>query len=60
MGALTYFFQYFMSWLVGLFNLLNSIVIDDLYGFEIRFGWLLIGFIVLSMVIALFWKGARG
>lgn len=60
MGALTYFFQHLISWLMGFFNLINGIVIDSYYGIEIRFGWLLIGFIVLSMITSLFWKGARG
>ena len=60
MGAFTTFTYYLQSWLLGLFNFLNSIVIDTYYGFEIRVGWLLVAFIVLSMVISLFWKGARG
>ena len=54
------FTRYLQSWIIGIFNFLNSIVIDSIFGFEIRVGWLLIAFIVLLMVISLFWKGVRG
>ena len=54
-------FYMFLDMLRRLFNLLNSIVFYDPYsGMVISYGWIIIGGIFLSMVITVFWRGAKG
>lgn len=32
----------------------------EMFGQTVRFGWVVLGFIVVSMFATLFWRGARG
>lgn len=53
-------FVMFRNMLNSLFNLLNKIVFyDSETGVVISYGWLIVGFIFLGMVITIFWRGAK-
>ena len=53
-------FIMFRNMLNSLFNLLNQIVFyDSETGVVISYGWLIVGFIFLGMVITIFWRGAK-
>lgn len=53
-------FIMFRNMLNSLFNLLNQIVFyDSDTGVVISYGWLIVGFIFLGMVITIFWRGAK-
>lgn len=51
-------FDFFLNIFQSLFSFLNNIYIQ--YGnFKIYYGWLLITFMIFSLAISVFWKGAR-
>lgn len=53
------FFEMFFGFYNDLFSLLNSYTFTA-FGVEVSILMVFFIFIVLSMVITLFWKGARG
>lgn len=53
------FFEMFVDWFNQLFALLNSYTIEA-FGVNVSLLVIYGAFIVLSMVISLFWKGAKG
>lgn len=57
---MTAVFNFFVSMFSRLWQLLNSIVFADFYGYEVSFGGIVTALLVVSMVATVFWKGARG
>lgn len=56
---MTAVFKFFVSMFSRLWDLLNSIVFPDFFGFEVSFGGIITALLVVSMVATVFWKGAR-
>lgn len=56
---LTVFFQTFFGWIGSIFNELNSHSIS-VSGSSIGLGFLLIAFLITSIIISVFWRGAKG
>lgn len=52
------FFEWFYSTMVHCFNALNGVRIT-VGSYDFGYGWMLVAFIVLGIVIANLWKGAR-
>lgn len=52
--------NFFVSMFSRLWQLLNSIVFADFFGYEVSFGGIVTALLVVSMVATVFWKGARG
>lgn len=57
---MTAVFNFFAAMFMRLWQLLNSIVFADFYGYEVSFGGIITALLVVSMVATVFWKGARG
>lgn len=57
-------FFYFIRWLfervTDCFNLLNRVSFPFGVGANVGLGWIFVGFLIIAMFVALFWKGARG
>lgn len=53
------FISFFISMWQGLIGSLDSVRFD-VFGIEASLFQILIGFILLSIVMGVFWKGARG
>lgn len=52
--------NFVVSMFSRLWQLLNSIVFTDFFGYEVSFGGIVTALLVVSMVATVFWKGARG
>lgn len=55
---MTEFAQSFVIMWENLFGLLNSISFD-FYGYEVTYLSVILAFFALSMIISVFWKGAK-
>lgn len=53
------FFELIFDFMNDIFNLLNSARFE-FFGTTVYLGWLLVAFVVISIVVSVFWKGARG
>lgn len=56
---MTQVFQFFRNGIAYVFDAINSVSFE-MYGLTVSLGWLFIGFLCTSIVISVFWKGARG
>lgn len=57
---MTEFFKFVIDRMWGIFATVDNIVSFELFGQDIGFFTLCIGFIIIYMVISLLWKGAQG
>ena len=57
---MTEFLNFFVSMFARLWQFLNSITCADFFGFSVSFGGIVVALLVTSMVISVFWKGAKG
>lgn len=55
---MTQVFQFFRNGIAYVFDTINSYSFE-VYGLNVSLGWFFLGFICLSLVISIFWKGAR-
>ena len=56
---MTEFFEFFAQWMNNLLALLNSVTFR-IFNFNVSLLYLLLGFIFVSMMLGIFWKGAKG
>lgn len=57
---MTAVFGFFVTMFRGLWSVLNSIAFDDFFGYSVSFGAIITALLVVSMVVSIFWKGAKG
>lgn len=56
---MTEVFQFFRNGILYTFDKINSYSFN-IYGVPVSLGWFFLGFLAISIVISIFWKGARG
>lgn len=56
---MTQFVTFIASCIAILFNTINSVSFD-LFGYSVSLGFILLSMIIISMVVSVFWKGAKG
>lgn len=52
--------QFLFSSMLQFFNAINDRISLDIFGVTIGFYHLILGFIIVSMLTSIFWKGAKG
>lgn len=57
---MTSFFNKLWDFLYDLYLDVLGRPVFNMYGYTVRFGWLLFAFIIIAMVCSAFWRGARG
>jgi hypothetical protein len=51
--------NYLLSFFNQIFSKLNTSFIIEFNGVSISYGWLVVGFLVIGILISVFWKGGR-